>query len=192
MLHAFIFDRLAIVVRHWYEVCEDDEEHGTRIEILKRVRPPQRGSASTSQPIELEGLVWRVDLFDLIGDEPGTMARAHHHVRFEPDGNTPDDRDWDPGLSADPFGWTEQRLADLPSLLEEVGLELDDLELEAEDVRDSLPAIMAAARECGPEHCVSTQQCLRATRDIVETVEQMTRQCRGDRRDPRTIGRVRE
>src|SRR6476661_4273257 len=100
MLQAFIFSEVGITVRHWYEIGgnPDEEEHGIRLEVRALRRHSRRGSLAAPQIVELDEILWRADLFDLIGDEPGTFRRAHHHTRF--DGIEPLDRAWDDDLSA--------------------------------------------------------------------------------------------
>ena len=188
MLQAFVFNEVAVVVRHWYEVGQHEEEHGARIEVVRRIRRPHHGSPSSSQVIELDNrIIWRADLFDLIGDEPGNMKRAHHHIRFEGDGSQPFGRDWDEHLSEDPFGWTQKRLSDLNALAAASGVESVGLEADAEDIRRNLPAIMSVVRSCSPERCVSNEQCRQQTRDANEIVQMKVNRCRDDRRDPRLV-----
>jgi hypothetical protein len=185
MFQAFVFNTVAVTVRHWFQVDREDDEHGTRIEVVRRIRRSHQGSTSTSQPIELNGLIWRADLFDRIGDEPGSMKRAHHHFRFDEAGTSPIGRDWNEELTADPFGWTERKLSDLPALAVAAGVEVSDIDAEAEDLRRALPAIMRAARACAPDLCKSPEQCRLATRDTTEIVRLMTTQFRDDPKDPR-------
>src|SRR3954453_19978800 len=115
MQQIFAFNELAVVVRHWFEVGPEDEEHGARVELRRLVRHPHRGSESAPQVLELDGIVWRADLFDGLNDPPGSWSRAHHHTGF--DGIEPQGRDWDDELTADPIGWTRRRLPAPPGLL---------------------------------------------------------------------------
>jgi hypothetical protein len=180
----FAFNELAIAVRHWFEIGPEDNEHGARLELRRLVRHPHRGSESAPQVLELDEILWRADLFDGLDDEPGSWSRAHHHDDF--DGIEPTGRTWDDGLSADPIGWTRRRLEALPDLLARRGVELDDVEAEAADVRRALPAIMAAVEACRPAACVSPADCLAATRDTREITAIMLGMFRpGDPRDPR-------
>jgi hypothetical protein len=185
MLQVFVFNELAVVIRHWYEVAELDEEHGTRLELRERVRYPHRGSESASQLIGIDRLLWRVDLFDRIGDPPGSMRRAHHHVNLT--SNEPIGRDYDEGLAADPFGWTERRLSDVSLLLDELGIELDNPAQELAEVRRALPSIMLVVRSFAPDSCDSPARCLEATQDTVDVVRMMTSQFRGSAQDPRSL-----
>ena len=184
MQQIFAFNELAIAVRHWFEIGPDDDEHGARLEIRRLVRHPHRGSESAPQVLELDAIVWRADLFDAVGDAPGSWSRAHHHDGF--DGIEPTGRTWDDELSADPLGWTHRRLEDLPGLLAACGVQLEDPEGEAADVRRALPAIMAALEACRPEACRSPADCLAATRDTREITQIMLGMFRpDDPRDPR-------
>ena len=187
MLQAFVFNELAVVVRHWYEVAPFDEEHGTRLELRRRLRYPHRGSESASQPVGLDGLLWRVDLFDRIGDPPGSLRRAHHHMNLND--TEPIGRDYDDELTADPFGWTESRLSELSRLLDELGVELHDRHDEIADVRRALPSIMSVARSFAPDRCDSPARCLEATRDTTDIVRMMTTQFRDSPTDPRSQAR---
>jgi hypothetical protein len=180
----FAFNELAIAVRHWFEIGPDDTEHGARLELRRLVRQPHRGSESAPQVLQLDEILWRVDLFDALGDAPGSWSRAHHHDDF--DGIEPTGRTWDDDLSADPLGWTRRRLEDLPGLLARRGVEVEDVAGEAADVRRALPAIMAALEASGPEACRSPEDCLAATRDTREITQIMLGMFRpGDARDPR-------
>ncbi len=186
MLQAFVFNETAIIVRHWFEVGPDDDEHGARLEIRERAQHPHRGSESAAQRIDLDGVLWRADLFDLVGDEPGNFKRAHFHPEFE--GIEPVGRSWDDDLSSDPFGWAEAQLSDYEGLVAKCGGELADGPGEASDVRRNLPEIMAAARRAAGVECRSSSDCLDATRDTTEIIDMMVSMFRGDSpnaRDPR-------
>ena len=80
-----------------------DEEHGTRVELRTIGRPAHIGTESAAQPVTLDRPLWRADIFDLIGEPKGNLARAHFHPRF--DGREPSDRRWDPLLREDWAGW---------------------------------------------------------------------------------------
>ena len=73
MLHAFVYNDVAVLVRHWFEVSlkASHLEHGTRVEL--RVRPPEphRGSESAAQAITADRPLWRADLFDRVDGSPG-------------------------------------------------------------------------------------------------------------------------
>src|SRR6202030_3455059 len=99
MQHAFVFNEIAITVRHWYEINgdPDEEEHGIRIEVRTLEHHAHRGSLYAPQIVEWDGIIWRADLFELVGDGSVEFGRAHHHTRF--DGIEPTDRAWDDELT---------------------------------------------------------------------------------------------
>jgi hypothetical protein len=179
MLQVFAFNELAVLVRHWFEVGPEDEEHGARLEVRRLKSHPHRGSESAPQLLELDEIVWRADLFESLADAPGSWSRAHHHLAF--DGIEPLDRAWDDDLSADPIDWTRRQLEDVSAMAD-----LEDPEGEAEDVRRALPAIMAAVEAYQPTRCRSPQQCRALTRDTRGIVAIQARLHRdGDSQDPR-------
>lgn len=188
MLRAFVFNETAVIVRHWFEVGADDNEHGARLELRLLTKQSQRGPLSAPQKIEIDGIFWRADLFDRIGDVAGNFSRAHFHSDF--DGIDPTGRDWDHELTNDPFGWTERELSDIAKLAVDAGVSLSDPEHEAMDIRCHLPEIMAAARSCGPTECPSPSSCLAETRDTRELVLMMLSERREEQthaQDPRLI-----
>src|ERR1700748_2681394 len=170
MQQVFAFNELAIAVRHWFEVGPDDEEHGARLEIRRIARHPHRGSESAPQVLELDEIVWRADLFDGLGDPPGSWPRAHHHLDW--DGIEPTGRTWDDALSADPLGWTRRQLEELPALLAPRGITLADPAGRAA-ARRARRAIMPALEAARPAACRSPGDCLAATRDAREITQIM-------------------
>jgi hypothetical protein len=82
-------------------------------------RPQHEGSIYASRPILFDRPIWRADLLESV-DGGIVLDRAHHHPSM--DGWEPGTRTFDRGLSADPFGWLQARLADLPDLLDRAGL----------------------------------------------------------------------
>jgi hypothetical protein len=151
MLQAFAFDRLGVVVGDLYFndpqplKGQEGPERGVRLElrVVKRGDPP--GSRYAAIPIEIAEPIWRVDLLEYAGDEPGSHDRTHHHPGFH--GWAPRPRVHVRELSSDPLGWLEAELADLPAVLHRAGL--PDEAASAEDIagfRQAAPAIVAAAR----------------------------------------------
>src|SRR2546429_3760653 len=69
------------MIRHWFEIDLDNAsmEHGARIEIRELARHPHRGSESASQLTTVDRPLWRADLFDRLGDPPGSFSLAHFH-----------------------------------------------------------------------------------------------------------------
>jgi hypothetical protein len=188
MLRAFVFNETAVVVRHWYEVGPDDDEHGARLELRRLAKHNHRGSESAPQRIDIDGIVWRADLFDLVGDPPGTYRRAHYHDNF--DGLEPQGRSWDDALTANPFGWIETQLGDVAGLVGASGVALTEPERESADIRNHLPDIIAAALKCAPVECRSPAECMAATRDTGDIVQMMVSLFRTEAahgRDPRTL-----
>lgn len=183
MLHSFVFNELAIVVRHWFEVGAENEEHGARVEIRELVQRQRRGSESAPQIVELDGIVWRADLFDVYGSAAGDFACAHYHSEF--DGIEPTGRQWDSDLTADPFGWLHTKLHDVSTLLRDRGVSLRDPKAEVEDIRRAAPEIVAVAQQYAPANCRSSADCLVATRDTAETVALMLALFRNGAPDPR-------
>src|ERR1700689_3922063 len=88
-------------------------EPGSRIELRELVPQPRRGSESASQLITADRPLWRSDLFDRLTDEPGSYEVAHYQPEFA--GNEPSGRNWDPRLSAAPWGWLHDQFAGLGS-----------------------------------------------------------------------------
>jgi hypothetical protein len=125
MLYVFGFDRLAVVISDLFfqhpspPPGEEGPEHGVRVE-LRRIEAGQlRGSIYSARPIAVAEPLWRVDLLESVEGPLGSFDRTHHHPRFT--GWDESARHFDGGLSADPFGWLERRLSDLPALLTELG-----------------------------------------------------------------------
>jgi hypothetical protein len=168
MQEVFVFNEIAVIVRHWYEIGEHGREHGTRVEIRRLTPSPRRGSESASQLISIDQPIWRADLFDLLGDEPGAFSRAHYHHRF--DGFEPTARDWSEELSADPLSWCRGQLSNLETLIPLAGVTLNDLALEAEELRDACDRMMESVNRYVGRNCVDPARCRAATRDAEATI----------------------
>ena len=188
MQFAFLLDTVAIQVRHWYEVGPSDEEHGTRVELRTIARPAHVGSESAAQPVTLDEPLWRADIFDLIGEPPGNLSRAHFHPTFE--GREPSSRQWDPQLRDDYAGWLSAQLTDVPALLAAAGAHehvADGLELTA----GQLDQVLASATSLLGVNCDAGRQCLAATRDTTAAVDMMLRMFRAPGTgDPRLATRA--
>jgi hypothetical protein len=174
MQEVFVFNEIAVIVRHWYEIGEHGREHGTRVEIRLLTPSARRGSESASQLISIDQPIWRADLFDLLGDEPGTFGRAHYHHRF--DGVEPCDRDWSTALSADPIVWCRDQLSNLETLIPLAGVTLTDLALEASELRDAGDRMIESVRRYVGSGCVDPTRCRAATRDAGATIALMEAQ----------------
>ena len=175
MQFCFLLDRVAITVRHWYEVGPEDEEHGTRVELRTIARPAHIGSESAAQPVTLDEPLWRADIFDLIGEPPGNLSRAHYHPTFA--GREPSSRNWDARLSQDWRGWLSAQLRDLPAVLTAAGApELaDDGQV---PTGSQVSQILTAAENLLGAGCDAGQRCLAATRDTAAAVAMMLQMLR--------------
>jgi hypothetical protein len=182
---AILLDDIGLIVRHWYEVGPDDEEHGARVEIRTLARATHVGSESAAQPITLDRPLWRADIFDLIGAEPGNLLRAHFHPSFLD--REPVDRHWDQAVREDWRSWLSARLSNLPDTLAAADLlpgQLDD----APQLARYLPSIVGATEWMLGEHCDGGVQCLAATLDTRAAVDMMIDQFRPSGTvDPRSV-----
>jgi hypothetical protein len=171
--HILALSRNAVIVRHWFEIDLDDAsmEHGARIELRELVPQPHRGSESAAQLISADRPLWRADLFDRLSDAPGSFGVAHYHPGFS--GNEPSSRTWDPGLTADPWGWLRDQIAGLGA---GPGRQAWPLEPgDAAELSGLADAIVTLARELGPDRCRSAAECFALTRDARESVQLMIR-----------------
>jgi len=57
-------------------------EHGARIEIRELAGHPQPRHRVSRQLITADRPLWRADLFDRLGSDPGRFDAAHYHPRF--------------------------------------------------------------------------------------------------------------
>ena len=171
MQEVFVFNEVAVIIRHWYEIGAGGREHGARVEIRLLRQSPRRGSESASQLITIDQPLWRADLFDLLGEEPGMFGRAHYHHRF--DGPEPTARDWAADLSADPLAWCRDRLSNLEELLPAAGATLTDLALEAQELRDACDRMIESVNRYVGKNCPDPRRCRAATRDAGATIALM-------------------
>ena len=171
MQHILTLTRVAVVVRHWFEIDLEDAsmEHGARIELRELVPHPRRGSESAAQLVTLDRPLWRADLFDRLADEPGTFGVAHYHPEFS--GNEPCPRVWDPELTARPWRWLRDQFARLGAARPDGPWELDPAD--AAELSGLADAIVTLARQVSPELCHSAAECFRLTRDARESVQLM-------------------
>ena len=171
MQHVLALSHSAVIVRHWFEVDLGDAsmEHGARIELRELAPQPHRGSESAAQVIAADRPLWRADLFDRLSDAPGTFGVAHYHPGFS--GNEPSPRTWDPELTADPWRWLRDQIANLG---EGPGRKAWPLEPgDAGELRGRADAIVALAQGLGPERCRSAAECFQLTRDARQSVQLM-------------------
>lgn len=165
MLHAFVYDELAIIVRHWFEVGLADShlEHGTRIEVRAREPQPHRGTESAAQRIVLDRPVWRADLFDRVDGVRGGFEAAHYHPYFN--GVEPCERHWAEEIRNTPWEWLKGELAAVSGL----GASAADAEQIAADADE----IVAAARGRAATRCDSKERCYAWTQDAAHHVQLM-------------------
>jgi len=169
--HVLALSHSAVIVRHWFEIDLGDAsmEHGARIELRELAPQPHRGSESAAQVIAADRPLWRADLFDRLTDAPGTFGVAHYHPGFS--GNEPSPRTWDPELTADPWRWLRDQIANLG---EGPGRKAWPLEPgDAGELRGRTDAIVALAQGLGPERCRSAAECFQLTRDARQSVQLM-------------------
>jgi hypothetical protein len=173
VLQAFVYDEVAVLVRHWFEVGLSDShlEHGTRVELRLRAPQPRRGTESAAQLIAVDRPVWRADLFDRLDGTPGGFDAAHFHPRFL--GVEPCERNWADEIKKTPWEWLHRQLSDVAAIAATAGVELTDPETTGGQVRADAAAIVAAARSCAGAECHSAQQCFDRTRDAADAVRIM-------------------
>jgi hypothetical protein len=126
VLHAFVYNEIAIVVRHWFEVSlkESHLEHGARIKVRLRSPQPHRGTESSAQRIVADQPLWRADLFDRIDGVRGGFEAAHFHPRF--DGVEPCERHWADEIKAAPGDCLHDQLSDIAGVAAAAGTPLRD------------------------------------------------------------------
>jgi hypothetical protein len=141
---AFVFEKVAVLVRAWHEPMEPPER-GARVEVRLLAEEPWRGTRSAAQRVVIDQPVFRADLFDQVDGPVGNLRSAHFHPRFN--GVEPCDRHWRDEIRADPTGWLATQLEDLRRLLEESGVEDVDapwVDDDAAALRDAVPDVVAA------------------------------------------------
>jgi hypothetical protein len=138
---------IAVTTEYWEESQEDGtQETGCRVE-LRRVRqtPPDEPPAYP-RPDAVSWLIadhlWRADLFTIVGGTRRFDA-AHYHPMFTQ--GVPSDRYLE-GRIEDPYAWITARLEDVPQILDEAGHADLVGELDADALRQAMPAILATIR----------------------------------------------
>ncbi|MBG0830169.1 hypothetical protein HS041_20600 [Planomonospora sp. ID67723] len=147
MLYVFGFERIGVAVSDIFFVDpnpnkgQEGAERGVRLEVRMLERGQLKGSIYSARPIHVDQPIWRVDLLESVAGQPGSFDRAHHHPVFT---------GWDPGprvfskeLSSDPLGWLAGRLSELDGVLQEAGIDGDDvIAADASRVRACVPEIL--------------------------------------------------
>ena len=171
MLHILALSHSALIVRHWFEIDLDDAsmEHGARIELRELAPGAHRGSESAAQLIAADRPLWRADLFDRHGDEPGSFGAAHYHPEFS--GNEPSGRVWDAALTADPWRWLGDQIASAGAAANGKPWQLDPGD--AGELPGLADEVVALARRFSPARCGSPAECFRLTSDVSPAVRLM-------------------
>jgi hypothetical protein len=144
MRHAFVFDKVAVLVGPWHERA-DPAERGARVEVRLLDDEPRRGSVSAAQRVVIDRPLFRADLFDQVDEPPGNLLSAHFHPWFE--GVEPCDRTWPEEIRRDPLGWLESELVELRRLAERAGVPAADaagLDDDAAKLKEAVPEILRA------------------------------------------------
>jgi hypothetical protein len=170
VLYAFVYNEIAILIRHWFEVSLKDGhlEHGVRLELRLREPQPHRGTESAAQRIVADQPIWRADLFDRIDGTPGAFEAAHFHPRFA--GVEPCERNWADVIKATPWDWLHGQLTDVTAVAAAAGVPLPEPAADAEQVRADALAIVAVAQSRAATQCGSKEQCYAWTQDAAPIV----------------------
>jgi len=169
--HILALSRSAVIVRHWFEIDLDDAsmEHGVRIELRELAPRQHRGSESAAQLIAVDRPLWRADLFDRLTDVPGSFGVAHYHPEFS--GHEPCPRTWDPELTANPWRWLGDQIANLGAGPGRKSWQLEPAD--AGELSGLSDIVVRQARELAPDRCHSARECFQLTRDAGATVRLM-------------------
>jgi hypothetical protein len=173
VLQAFVFDEVAVLVRHWFEIdlADSHMEHGARVELRLLVEQPHRGTESASQRFVIDQPAWRADLFDRLDGTPGGFDASHFHPRFA--GVEPSERNWADPVRDTPWVWLGEQLSNVERLVEAAGLTLRRPGMDNVQVRVAAPQIVAAAQRQAATECRSARQCYALTRDAATSVDLM-------------------
>jgi hypothetical protein len=163
--------RCAVIARHWFEIDLNDAsmEHGARIELRELVPQQHRGTESAAQLVTADRPLWRADLFDRVGDPPGSYGVAHFHPQFS--GHEPCPRAWDAALTAGPWNWLADQVASTGAASGHGPWPLDPDD--ARELSGLATVVVAMARQFAPEGCGSAASCFQLTRDVRESVRLM-------------------
>lgn len=145
---AVFLGPVAVTTEYWEEQQEDGtRETGCRVELrrIRELRPPEPPPLPRRDAIywAIEDHLWRADLFTTVGGDRSYDA-AHYHPTFA--GLVPCEREFDPRIVEDPYGWISGRLGDIPGMLREAGHADLAADLDAGVVEQLMPAILASIR----------------------------------------------
>ena len=154
MLYSFVHTRVAVLVRHWFEIGLTDGvlEHGARLEL--RLLEPQahRGTESAAQrfvidragvagrPVRPAGPPGRVVLRRAL-PPPVRRRRAVSDRVFREE------------ITTDPWAWAVAQLSDLDAVADAAGLPPDAVAADAPDVREQAALIADTARSLEASRC---------------------------------------
>ena len=147
MRTAVFVGPIAVTTEYWEESQEDGaQETGCRVE-LRRVRQELPDEAPPTPRKDavywaITDHLWRADLFSIVGGTRRFDA-AHYHPTFER--GVPCDRHLE-GRIEDPYAWIASRLEDVPQILAESGHGELAESLDPDELRQAMPAILAAIR----------------------------------------------
>jgi hypothetical protein len=173
VLHAFVYNEVAVLVRHWFEIGRTDShlEHGARIEVRLRAPHPERGTYAAAQVIAADQPLFRADLFDRVDGVPGGFEAAHFHPSFI--GVEPCERTWADEVKKTPWNWLHSKLSDIPDIVATAGAKLAEPDAERAGVAADAAVIVAAAQRHAGSECRSKEQCHSWTRDATSAVRLM-------------------
>ena len=145
---AVFLGPVAVTTEYWEEQQQDGtRETGCRVELrrTRQVRPPQPPPQPRRDAVfwAIEDHLWRADLFTTVGSDRAYDA-AHYHPTFT--GLVPCEREFDPRIVADPYGWIAGRLRDIEGMLHEAGHADLAADLDPIVVEGAMPAILANLR----------------------------------------------
>ena len=150
MLQVFGFERVGVVISDLYFVDprpspgEEGPEHGVRLELRFLEQGELKGSIYSARPIAVDRPIWRADFLESYGSN-GTYDRTHHHPRFH--GWNPTGRHFVDELTADPMGWLQAKLEDLPGLLAEAQIAPDEVtDVDVDGLREAAPDIVGTVK----------------------------------------------
>lgn len=144
MKYTFFIGQVAIMIQYCVERYEE-VDGGARIDV-RRTEPYEghkhREGAQGYRVLPVgDGGIYRIDLSVRL-DDGSHEKRFHHHPNFQ-DGDV-GPRVFDEELSADPVGFTERQIRDLPKLLAEKGYPELAESIDAHELEKAIPMIRTA------------------------------------------------